>query len=95
MTFTLDSETLFDIVSRATQYGVERGIEQANINKLMISGSEIKKMKGGHLLFKNARMDSSIKWIPVGKGGRTSGVNCLRSEFEKFLTNRKFDFNKK
>ena len=95
MTITLDSELLFDIVSRATQHGVERGIEQANINQLMISSAEIKKMKDGHSLFKSARADRNIKWIPIGKGGRTSGVNCLRSSFETFLTNRQFDFNKK
>jgi len=95
MTITLDTNDLSDLLFRASVAGSNRALEKAGMLDPFITSSEIKKMKGGVSLFEAARLDSKIKWMPVGKGGRTSGVYCLRVEFEKFLFNREFEFNRK
>lgn len=93
-TITFDTDQLSDLLFRAAQLGANRALEQAGILKNIVTLAEIKKQHGKKLA-QEARFAAKINWQPIGKGGRTSGVYCLRIEFEKFLFNREFDFLKK
>ena len=64
------------------------------LDELTLTSSEVKKTYG-MAIYNAARLDASLHWMPYGKGGRTSGVYCLREAFRKFLFTREFEFNKK
>jgi len=85
---------LSDLLIRTAKLGAKMALQDAGVIKNTTTIAEIKKLHGVTAA-NEARMATSITWKPIGKGGRTSGVYCLRSEFEKFLFAREFDFNKK
>lgn len=94
MTYTHDSDQLSDLLSRASERGANIALAQAGIIKPTITLAQVKKVHGRDIA-NEARMNPKIKWVPLGKGGRTSGVYCLRADFDIFLFAREFDFNKK
>ncbi|HZK93050.1 MAG TPA: hypothetical protein VFC67_02500 [Prolixibacteraceae bacterium] len=85
---------LSDLLIRTAKLGAKLALQDVGVIKNTTTLAEIKKLHGVTAA-NEARMSTGIKWKPIGKGGRTSGVYCLRSEFEKFLFAREFDFNKK
>lgn len=85
---------LSDLLIRTAKLGANMALQDAGVIKNTTTLAEIKKLHGVTAA-NEARMSTVIKWKPIGKGGRTSGVYCLRSEFEKFLFAREFDFNRK
>lgn len=74
--------------------GAKIALQEAGLIKTTITFAEIKKLYGP-VIANEARSHFKIKWMPCGKGGTTSGVYCLRTEFETFLFVRQFDFNRK
>lgn len=93
-TITYDSNYLAELLFRAAEFGATRALEQAGMMKNTITLAKIKKLHGEGIA-KEARISPKITWVPIGKGGKTSGVYCSRIDFEKFLFNREFDFYKK
>ena len=85
---------LSDLLIRTAKLGAKLALQDAGVIKSTTTLAEIKKLYGINTA-NEARLAAGIKWTPIGKGGRTSGVYCLRSEFEKFLFAREFDFYKK
>lgn len=85
---------LSDLLIRTAKLGAKMALQDAGVIKNTTTLAEIKKLHGVTTA-NEARMAAEIKWKPIGKGGRTSGVYCLRNEFEKFLFAREFEFNKK
>lgn len=94
MNITLDSDRLTNLVIGAAVFGANRGREEAGLLKPTVTLAQIKDQYGKPIAYE-ARMNSKIEWKPIGKGGRTSGVYCLRADFDKFLITREFDFNQK
>ena len=86
-----DTEYLSDLMVRCAQMGADIALQQAGIKKTTITIAEIKKLHG-QVVASDARLSSKINWVPVGRGGITSGVYCKRTEFEKWLFNREFSF---
>ncbi len=93
MTVTLEVSKLSELLFEAAQTGAKRALEQTGMVSNTITLAEVKKQHGRDIA-KAARLCVKIKWMPVASGGRTSGVYCLRASFERFLFERKFDFNK-
>lgn len=90
MTITIEIDKLSDLLFAAWQSGANSiGV---NPDVITITLAEVK-IKHGVAFAKAARMSTAIKWMPVGSGGRTSGVYCKKSDIDKFLFERKFDFN--
>lgn len=94
MDITLDSDRLTNLVIGAAVFGANRGREEAGLLKPTVTLAQIKKQYDRQIATE-ARMSIKIAWKPLGKGGRTSGVYCLRADFDKFLITREFDFNRK
>lgn len=92
MTIEIEISKLSELLSAAAQNGATRALEQSGVISTIVTLSEVKKHYGMKFAFA-ARLDKSIKWMPICTGGRTSGVYCKRSEIDKFLFERKFDFN--
>ena len=90
----ISDDYLSDLMIRTANLGAKIALQDAGVIKNTITLAEIKKLNGVKMA-NAARIAPGIKWKPMGKGGRTSGVYCLRTEFEKFLFSREFDFNKK
>lgn len=91
-TVTLEISKLSELLCAAAQNGATRALEQIGVACTTITLAEVKKHHGKKIAME-ARMSTAIKWMPVASGGRTSGVYCKKSELEKFLFERKFDFN--
>ena len=91
---SLNIDYLETIFSRASEFGANRALEKVGIIPKTITLAEVKKLHGKQLAGE-ARLSDKIKWMPLGKGGRTSGVYCLRTEFDKYLFKRDFSFLKK
>jgi len=89
-----DLDRLSDLMLRSAQLGAKMALQEAGVIKNTITLAEIKKMHGESLA-RESRLSPKIKWLPIGKGGITSGVFCSRTEFEKFLFTCEFDFTKK
>lgn len=94
MKVELEIDKLSELLTTAAQNGANRALEQVGAIASTITLAEFKK-KHGKALGLAARKSTAIKWMPLGSGGRTSGVYCKRSEIDKFLFERKFEFNSK
>jgi hypothetical protein len=92
MTIEIEISKLSELLAAAAQNGATRALEQTGTISTTITLAEVKKRHGESFAIA-ARKATAIKWKPVGSGGRTSGVYCKRSEIDKFLFERKFDFN--
>lgn len=92
MTITLEISKLSELLSIAAENGAKRALEETGAITGTITSAEVKKMVGRRA-YEQARMSPKISWMPNEKGGKTSGVYCKRSEFDRFLFEREFDFN--
>lgn len=93
MTITIETTRLSELLTAAAESGATRALIQTGTIATTITLADVKKLHGKKIAYES-RKSLKVKWMPVGSGGRSSGVYCLRSEFEKFLFERKFDFNK-
>lgn len=94
MKYTIEHTELSRMLEDAARQGASRALEAAGIAKPTITKAKIKAMYSQNVANK-ARMSDLINWIPIGKGGKTSGEMCLRSEFDKFLTTNQIEAVKK
>ena len=92
MIIEIEISKLSELMSAAAQNGATRALEQTGAISPTITMAEVTK-RHGRSFAKAARMATAIKWMPIGSATRTSGVYCKRSEIDKFLFERKFDFN--
>lgn len=90
-TITPDNDYQTSLMVRCAQMGATMALQQAGVIKTTITLAEIKRLHGATVA-SEARTSPAITWVPVGKGGRTSGVYCQRAEFEKYLFTRDFSF---
>lgn len=94
MNVTLSLDQFNNALIEAAKMGSRITLQEAGLLKNTITLAEVRKQHGPTLA-NTARMSAAINWKPYGKGGKTSGVYCSREELEKFILNRKFDFNHK
>ncbi len=92
MTIQIEISKLSELLSAAAQNGATRALEQTGTISPTITLAEVTK-RHGRMFARAARSATAIKWMPIGSGTRTSGVYCKRSDIDKFLFERKFDFN--
>lgn len=71
-----------DQLSSFAEMVVNRTLEKVHLLKDTISLAEISKLYG-RTFAKRARISPLIKWYPKGSSDR-SGVECLKSNFDKF-----------
>ena len=88
---TPDNDYHTSLMVRCAQMGATMALQQAGVIKTTITLAEIKRLHGQSVAA-DARLSTAITWVPMGKGGRTSGVYCQRAEFEKYLFTRDFSF---
>jgi len=91
MHITLTVDQLSNLLIESAEIAADRVCMNAKIKSKTITLAEVKKLHGRKLA-QQARMSESIKWKPIGKGGRTSGVECDYKEFEKFHLKIKLSF---
>jgi hypothetical protein len=92
--FNIERDWIDNLLIRAAELGANRALENAGVIKDIIKLSEVKK-KYGRGIASEARIAPGINWVPIGRGGKSSGAYCKRSELDKFLLHREFDFHKK
>ena len=92
MKVEIEISKLSEILAIAAQRGATLALEQTGAIATTITLAEVKKLYGKPFA-KAARMAPAVRWMPVGSGGRSSGVYAKRSEVDKFLFEIKFDFN--
>ena len=93
MKIELEISQLSELLSQAATHGATRALEQSGVISNTITLAEVK-AKHGKRLANEARKSQNIKWIPVGSGGRTSGVFCKREDFDRFRFEKEFNFNR-
>ena len=87
-------DRLSDLMLRSAQLGAKMALQEAGVIKHTITLAEVKKLHG-RAFAREIRMSEKVKWMPLNKDNPTSQVYCLRTEFEKYLFTREFDFTKK
>jgi ribosomal protein S27AE len=90
MTYTIEHTELTRLLEKASHLGAKRALEEAGVVKKTITLATVKKLYGEAAATK-ARMSAQIDWLPIGKGGTTSGVMCLSSQLDTFLTSLNID----
>jgi hypothetical protein len=90
MTYSIEHTELTRLLEKASHLGAKRALEEAGVVKKTITLANVKKLYGEAAATK-ARMSALIDWMPIGKGGTTSGVMCLSSQLDTFLTSLNID----
>ena len=85
---------LSDLMLRSAQMGAKMALQEAGVIKHTVTLAEVKKLHG-RAIAREVRMSDKVKWVPINKNNPGSQVYCLRSELEKYLFRREFDFTKK
>ena len=85
---------LSDLMLRSAQMGAKMALQEAGVIKNTVTLAEVKKLHG-RTIAREARMSDKIAWMPLSKSNPGSQVYCLRTELEKYLFRREFDFTKK
>ena len=76
------------IIEAAAEAGESLALKSAGILPAIITLAECKRLYGQSIA-QELRITPDINWIPLGKGGKTSGVYTSRDAVTKYMLNRK------
>ncbi len=71
----------------AAKRGASKVLTETGQQKAIITLAEVRKLYGRRVA-EELRMTPKISWMPLGKGGTSSGVYCMREDLENYLMNK-------
>ncbi len=90
MDLQISTYQLGKIVEAAMKRGASLVLTETGQQKAIMTLAEVRRLYG-RKMSEELRMTPKIKWMPLGKGGTSSGVYCMREDLENYLMNKSLD----